>query len=615
MRVVCLLLLTILTSEALGQTQWDHNGSIVTLHAEGPNREFRYAVPRAELPVANGTVLFTGKREGSTYSGLAYVFSSRCGARSYQVTGTVAEDQRSVSMEGKAPVVDSSCIVTGFRDDVLFFSLIEPNAPTSGSVFAQSTFGNLCPSPGRWVQGGGGMMCQCPDGSFLSLGQTCEADRQAQREAEEKVRRALATMREFFLVDWRKCFSSTTTEIEIADAMSACDSALRNEQATTVEHNMLRSHRSTLSQTLATLRQQHFQREQDKERRHEFELNAAQCKNFNVGSCDAAYNSPLASREDRLKFSAFALAVRYFRESLAACRAGSAIACDSALSAAAASPADKIEILRLRAETSYFERAKAFVLPAVGGATQAVKRIWVSVSNAVPTQYAFNDIPRSTMIASAVAVALAIALGFVLFGKGVDFSALFGKRGERLTAPAMPGTASRTSGGTLEKSGPLNTTPHSLAIAARVREAEHMKAEQVDDAKSEKPQETSSQSSLDPGEQSILSWVSGYIFASNGTTLRTFGAWIGGLGLVGVLGSFLWWSAFYDKVVNAMPGPQRRDVFDAFECFYSLSQPCSFVRQGAKFMGFQPYEPAALWASVLCVVIGATMYLTAPPAK
>lgn len=32
---------------------------------------------------------------------------------------------------------------------------------------------NLCPPPGRWVPGGGGMMCQCPDGSFYGLGRPC----------------------------------------------------------------------------------------------------------------------------------------------------------------------------------------------------------------------------------------------------------------------------------------------------------------------------------------------------------------------------------------------------------------------------------------------------------
>ena len=41
-----------------------------------------------------------------------------------------------------------------------------------------STLDNLCPSPGRWIGSGGGNMCQCPDGSFLSLGQACGASQQ-----------------------------------------------------------------------------------------------------------------------------------------------------------------------------------------------------------------------------------------------------------------------------------------------------------------------------------------------------------------------------------------------------------------------------------------------------
>lgn len=544
MRVVCLLFLTILASEAPGQTRWDHNGSIVTLHADGSKREFRYAVPRAGLSVTSGTVLFTGKRDDGTYSGWAYIFSSRCGARPYQVTGTVAEDQRSVSMEGKAPIVDGSCMVVGFREDVLFFNLIEPNAATSSEALAQSTFGNLCPLPGRWVQGRGGMMCQCPDGSFLSLGQACRADDRAEREAALKYQQYHAITYDQYVKDWRECIVTASTEAQISYAISACDNALRYEQISTEDHRVLLSRRSALNDALAALKRQRIQHEQEEARRREFQRNAELCQAFNVAACNDASNSHLATQDDRRKFSAFALAAQTFRERVAACRAGSAIACDHALSAAAASPVDKIEIQRLRTETSYFERAKAIAVPAVDGTTQAAKRMWESVSNAVPNQYALDDVPRSTMIAGAVALVLAIALGFVLFGKGIDFSALFGKRGERLTAAVMPGMASRASDGALERSGPLNTTPHSLVIAARAREVERMKAEQVDDAKSEKPQTKPSPQSSPPSAAPQTS----------GAIMRVYGAWIGGLGLIGVLGSFLWWSAFYDKVGHTMPG-------------------------------------------------------------
>ncbi|MBV6486927.1 MAG: hypothetical protein GHHEDOFH_00864 [Pseudorhodoplanes sp.] len=43
----------------------------------------------------------------------------------------------------------------------------------SSSVGNAQVLPNICPPPARWVGGGGGFMCQCPDGSFLSLGQTC----------------------------------------------------------------------------------------------------------------------------------------------------------------------------------------------------------------------------------------------------------------------------------------------------------------------------------------------------------------------------------------------------------------------------------------------------------
>jgi hypothetical protein len=42
----------------------------------------------------------------------------------------------------------------------------------SASASAQ-VLPNICPPPAQWVQGGGGYMCECPDGTFLSLGQGC----------------------------------------------------------------------------------------------------------------------------------------------------------------------------------------------------------------------------------------------------------------------------------------------------------------------------------------------------------------------------------------------------------------------------------------------------------
>jgi hypothetical protein len=99
----------------------------VMLSANGANRQFNYAIPKPGLPVASGTLLFAGRKSGDNYSGTAYVFSERCGASGYSVSGPVAPDQRSVTMYGKAPRTDASCRVVGYRDDVLVFNFIDAN--------------------------------------------------------------------------------------------------------------------------------------------------------------------------------------------------------------------------------------------------------------------------------------------------------------------------------------------------------------------------------------------------------------------------------------------------------------------------------------------------------
>ena len=110
------------------ETQWDHNGSVVTLHADGAKRQFNYLTPRAGLPVTSGTLLFSGQKNGDSYFGTAYVFSSKCGAIGYSVSGPVAPDQRSVTMSGRKPRRNGSCRVVGYEDDILVFTFIDPEA-------------------------------------------------------------------------------------------------------------------------------------------------------------------------------------------------------------------------------------------------------------------------------------------------------------------------------------------------------------------------------------------------------------------------------------------------------------------------------------------------------
>lgn len=123
--------LLVFSTSAFAQTNWNHNGSVVTLHANGANRQFSYSVPRAGLPVKSGTVLFKGTKSGNTYSGIAYIFHSKCGARHYPVSGPVSDDQKSVTLYGQAPQVGSNCKVVDYRDDVLVFNFQEGSQVTT----------------------------------------------------------------------------------------------------------------------------------------------------------------------------------------------------------------------------------------------------------------------------------------------------------------------------------------------------------------------------------------------------------------------------------------------------------------------------------------------------
>jgi hypothetical protein len=104
---------------------WAHNGSTVTLAAEGSKRRFLYEAPRNQLlalGVQKGTLLFEGSSRGKTYEGTAYIFNRTCGKQGYRVTGPVSDDYRSVTLRGQSPRVDSACNVVGYRNDVLVFT-------------------------------------------------------------------------------------------------------------------------------------------------------------------------------------------------------------------------------------------------------------------------------------------------------------------------------------------------------------------------------------------------------------------------------------------------------------------------------------------------------------
>jgi hypothetical protein len=116
------------SSAVSAQSLWDHNGSEVSLVAQGQSRRFYYETPSSRLSrqgVKHGDLLFEGQRVGNTYSGFAYVFLLNCPPARYPVQGTVASDQRQVTLQGRAPVRDVNCQKTGERDETLTFTLLQ----------------------------------------------------------------------------------------------------------------------------------------------------------------------------------------------------------------------------------------------------------------------------------------------------------------------------------------------------------------------------------------------------------------------------------------------------------------------------------------------------------
>lgn len=108
---------------------WDFKGSQLALKAEdGADRRFYYDTPRPELVISGitaGTLLFEGRQDGNQYTGKAFVFSRKCGARSFEVSGPVDESPsgKAITLSGKRPQVDANCRPTGgFQNDVLVFS-------------------------------------------------------------------------------------------------------------------------------------------------------------------------------------------------------------------------------------------------------------------------------------------------------------------------------------------------------------------------------------------------------------------------------------------------------------------------------------------------------------
>jgi len=130
-----LILIVLNVPAAAADSLWSHNGSQMRLRADGGRRTITYEQPKAIVArqgVVRGTVLFEGTISGPAgeYSGTAYVFSARCGKKSYAVTGELQDDGTRIFLSGDAPRRDTStCAVQGSREDQLVFDFVRSEDP------------------------------------------------------------------------------------------------------------------------------------------------------------------------------------------------------------------------------------------------------------------------------------------------------------------------------------------------------------------------------------------------------------------------------------------------------------------------------------------------------
>lgn len=295
---------------------------------------------------------------------------------------------------------------------------------------------NVCPAPAQWVSVSGAFMCQCPNGAYLSLGQTCGAapglnqfQNSSQAEFAEYSRywnacfgpasdaqlemviaecnqalsynratiddrnRLISRRAELqgwrgeavtFRSSWSLCFASPQTEAEALTAIGYCNLALGYSRLVPVDRNNLNNQRATLQAKMTQLQQKAAEQQA-----HGLFLEQKQaCGNGNIDACTKALTSLYADDESDGNFLRSELTgLQSHAEARRKCREGSAITCDSLLWYWGLSQSERTELERWRAASPPWSKAWAFTV-----------LLW----------YTFA--PSSTIIASGVAAVLALTL-------------------------------------------------------------------------------------------------------------------------------------------------------------------------------------------------------------
>ncbi len=107
---------------AVSGTLWNNDGSILRLEASGRSRRFYFTNPGSGLAAKAGDLAFEGVREGSAFSGRAFLYTDICAPIGYTVRGSARANEAAIKMHGKKPRRDAQCTVSGYDDSELVFT-------------------------------------------------------------------------------------------------------------------------------------------------------------------------------------------------------------------------------------------------------------------------------------------------------------------------------------------------------------------------------------------------------------------------------------------------------------------------------------------------------------
>ena len=125
-KLAILTLAAILPTAASAQSVWMHNRSEMLLETNGGNLIISYLTPREGLSAQPGDYVVYGSFDDTArkngVSGIARVFSAKCGGAGYEVSGEISDDKKTITLIGDAPIRDANCRITRFRSDKLVFT-------------------------------------------------------------------------------------------------------------------------------------------------------------------------------------------------------------------------------------------------------------------------------------------------------------------------------------------------------------------------------------------------------------------------------------------------------------------------------------------------------------